>query len=263
MWTPRPLSVLLNLLGLLCSLLFAACGAGMIQTSDAGVHGSATPSDLTPRAIDHAVPPLVLHNPAPGALDVLVSVNMPGEGAERGKTIIGLSFLSHGTPVQILGNAQLLCNGTQLPIQHHAALFQLADAPTATLAGTTLSCTYQVGDTSTRFSFVVPSAPVFRSPKAEAPVSRSSQMVVAYKYDAQAGMLMGLVALGSGAKTVADHLNVPALGLATLDTSRFPPGSGSLALTQALAPRITWSGTLFRSLAGAGTATAQISVIWV
>jgi len=105
MWTPRPLYVSLRLLNLLGSLLFAACGAGTIQISDAGVHGPAAPSDLTTRAIDHAVPPVVLHDPAPGTLEMLVRVNMPGEGADRGNTMIGLSLLPHGTPVQILENA--------------------------------------------------------------------------------------------------------------------------------------------------------------
>jgi hypothetical protein len=206
---------------------------------------------------------VVLHDPAPGELEVVFNVNMLGYGADRGNTMIGLSFLSHGNVVQLVGNVQLLCNGKTLPVHQQYALFQLADASTNTLEGQTMNCTYRVGKISTMFSFMVPRAPVIRSPQDGAHVSQSTHTVVTYDYDAQDGKLFGIVALGPGAKTLTDHLNIPGPMQATLDTSTFPTGEGSFSLTQALAPRVAWTGTPFRSLDAEGTATAQVTVTWI
>jgi len=70
--------------------------------------------------------------------------------------------------------------------------------------------------------------------------------VVTYDYDAQAGKLLGIVALGPGAKTLATHLDTP--GQVTVDTSAFPTGAGSLSLSQALALSVTQTGSPFQSL---------------
>jgi hypothetical protein len=263
----RPILSLLSMLGLLCCLQFAACGnRGVGRSVHGGAQGTpvaAVPSDLSQSTIDHSVPPVVLHDPAPGELEVVFNVNMPGYGADRGNTMIGLSFLSHGNVVQLVGHEQLMCNGKAMPVHQQYALFQLVDAPSRTLEGQTMSCTYRVSNTSTTFSFRVPRAPVIRSPQDGARVPRSTHTIVIYDYDAPSGKLFGVVALGPGAKALSDHLNTPGPMQATLDTSAFPTGEGSLSLTQALTPRVALIGTPFRSLDAEGTATAQLTVTWI
>ena len=91
------------------------------------------------------VPLVILHDPAPGGLEVVFNVNIGGYGADHDKTMIGLSFLSHGNVVQLVGREQLMCNGRAMPVHQQHALFQLADAPTGTLEGKTMSCTYSAG----------------------------------------------------------------------------------------------------------------------
>lgn len=204
---------------------------------------------------------MVLHDPAPHELEVLLAITMGGYGDDRDKTMIGLSFSSHGKGVQLVGNTQLLCNGKALPVPQQYASFQLAAAPTTTLEGKTMRCTYRVGKTSTTFSFTLPHAPVIHSPKAGAQVPRSTHTVVTYDYDEHAGKLLGIVALGPGAKTWTDHLD-PSMRV-TLDTSAFPTGGGSLSLSQALTLNVTQIGAPFQSLTAEGMAEAQVTVTWI
>ncbi len=91
--------------------------------------------------------------------------------------------------------------------------------------------------------------------------SQSAHTVVTYDYDAQAGKLLGIVALGPGAKTLATHLDTP--GQVTLDTSAFPTGAGSLSLSQALALSVTQTGSPFQSLTAEGMADAMVTVTWI
>lgn len=262
----RPLcSFPLSTLALLCCVLIAACGSheirlpGLVQQAQSTV----APSPNTQSMIDRAIPPVILHNPAPHELEVVFHVNITSSGADSGNMIIGLGFLSHGNPVQLLGDVQLLCNGKAIPVHQHYALFQLANASPQTLQGKSLDCTYHVGNSTTSFSLSVPKAPVIRSPREGASVSRSPYTAVSYQYDSQSGRLLGLVALGDGAKTVASHLDISDQGQTTLDTSSFPPGKGSFALTQAFTPHVAWTGTPFRSLQAEGMATAQVSITWI
>ena len=165
----------LGTIALLCSLLIAACGSqeirlpGLVQQAQS----TAVPSPNTQSRSDRAVPPVILHNPAPHELEVVFDVNMTSSGADSGNMSIGLSFLSHGNPVQLLGDVQLQCNGKAMPVHQHYALFQLANALPQTLQGTSLDCTYHVGNSTTSFSLSVPQAPVIRSPREGASVSRS------------------------------------------------------------------------------------------
>ena len=262
----RPLCVFpLSTLTLLCCLLIAACGSQEIRLPGLAqqAQSTAAPSPNTQSISDRAIPPVILHNPAPHELEVVFDVNMTSSGADSGNMIIGLSFLSHGNPVQLLGDVQVRCNGKAMPVHQHYALFQLANAAPQTLQGTALDCTYHVSNSTTSFSLSVPQAPVIRSPREGASVSRSPHTAVSYQYDSQSGRLLGLVALGAGTKTIAAHLDISDQGQATLDTSTFPPGKGSIALTQALTPRVAWTGTPFRSLQAEGMATAQISITWI
>ncbi len=262
----RPTPYLLVALGLLFCLQLTACGSQGIPGSQGkdGKSQSAQMADpfssSSQSTTDYAVPPVILHNPAPGGLEVVFNVNMGGYGADREQTTIGLSFLSHGMVVQLAGHEQLMCNGRDMPVHQQYALFQLADGPTSTLEGMTINCSYSVDDVSTTFSFTVPRAPVIRSPQNGAQVSRSAHTVVTYNYDAQAGKLLGIVALGPGAKTFTSHVD-PSMQV-TLDTSAFPTGTGSLSLSQALAVSVAQTGSLFQSLTAEGMADALVTVTW-
>ncbi len=254
-------------LGLLFCLQLTACGSQGIPGSQ-GKDGKsqrlqiAGPFSASSQSTtDYAVPPVIVHDPAPSGLEVVFNVKMGGYGADREQTTIGLSFLSHGNVVQLAGHEQLMCNGGDMPVHQQYALFQLADAPTSTLEGKMMHCIYGVGNVSTTFSFTVPRAPVIRSPRDGAQVPRSAHTVVSYDYDVQAGKLLGMVALGPGAKTLATHLDTP--GQVTVDTSAFPTGAGSLSLSQALALSVTQTGSPFQSLTAEGTADAMVTVTWI
>jgi hypothetical protein len=263
----RPTLYLLGVLGLLFCLQLTACGSQGIPGSQ-GKDGKSQSAQMagpfsssSQSTTDYAVPPVILHNPAPGGLEVVFNVNMGGYGADREQTTIGLSFLSHEKVVQLAGHEQLMCNGRDMPVHQQYALFQLADGPTSTLEGKTINCIYSVSNVSTTFSFTVPRAPVIRSPQNGAQVSRSAHTVVTYDYNAQAGKLLGIVALGPGAKTFTDYVD-PSMQV-TLDTSAFPTGAGSLSLSQALAVSVTQTGSLFQSLTAEGMADALVTVTWV
>lgn len=252
-------------LSLFLSLQLAACGGPAYPVSQAATGNSqtgATPGQAS-SGVDHAVPLVILHDPAPGALEVVFNIDIAGYGADRGNTMIGLSFLSHGSVVQLAGHEQLLCNGKAMPVHQQYALFQLADAPSQSLAGKLMSCTYRVNTHTTTFSFVVPGTPVILSPHEGASVPRSTHTVVSYNYDARSGKLDGVVALGVLAKTVSKQLNTPGPMQTSLDTSAFPSGKGSLVLTEELTPRASWTGEAFRSLSAEGTASASVAVTWI
>ena len=69
---------------------------------------------------------------------------------------------------------------------------------------------------------------------------------------------MSIVALGAQAKAVA---SVSAPGVASVDTSQFPVGTGSITLNQTPVVEHA-SGAAFASLHMFCTAIAQIAVIW-
>lgn len=265
MRSQRPILYVFISLSLLFCLELAACGSQGIPGPE-GANGNpqaGSPPSSFQSISDQAVPPVILHDPAPGELEVSFNVNIAGYGADRGNTLIGLSFLSHGKVVQLIGHEELLCNGRAMPVHQQYALFQLVDAPSRTIEGKTMSCTYRGRNISTTFSFTVPRTPAIRSPQDGARVLRSGHTVVTYDYDAQGGKLLGIVALGPGAKTVTDHLNTPGPMQATLDTSAFTTGEGSFSLSLALAPRVTWIGMPFRSLDAEGTANVMVTVTWI
>ena len=261
----RPIRYLVRFLGLLCCLQLVACGsqgiAGSPEVNSRAPMASPSPSSASTTVDRWGGPPVILHDPAPHELEVVFTVNMGGYGADRDKTMIGLSFSSHGNGVQLVGHEQLLCNGKAMPVHQQYASFQLVDAPTRTLEGKTMNCTYRVGKTSTTFSFTVPRAPVIRSPQDGAQVPRSTRTVVSYDYNEQAGKLFGMVALGPGAKTFTDHVD-PSMQV-TLDTSAFPSGEGSFSLSQALAAKVTQRGEPFQSLTAEGMANAMVTVTWI
>jgi hypothetical protein len=210
---------------------------------------------------DRWVPPIVLRNPSPRQLEVYVIVTMGGyDRTSRETTTIGLSFGFSGQPVQFAGSERLTCNSTAIQLQNQVASFQIAEAPTRTLEGQTFICIYSAASTSATFTFIIPRAPVIRSPQDLAQVPRSTHTLV--MYHVQGGTLMGVVALGLQAKAIAPP-NAPNTGQVTLNTSAFPAGAGTISLTQALAPLVTQTGVPFKSLQAGGTAMTMVSVTWM
>lgn len=237
---------------LFCGSQLVGCGTG-----DQAVSGTSSSQS------SRAVTPVPLSNPSPGQLEVSVNIMIGGyDPPARETTSITLAFASHGHSIQFVGNEQLICNATAIQLHNRIASFQVMEAPTKTLEGRTYSCVYSVSGSSTMLSFTVPQAPAILTPENQAQVRRSAQTLITY--EVQEGKLQGIVALGPGpsAKAIA-RLNTPHSMQATIDSSAFPPGAGSIVLTQLLTPQLDQTGAAFESLSGRGTAMDMIAVIWV
>ncbi len=118
----RPTLYLLVALGLLFCLQLTACGSQGMPGSQ-GKDGKSQSAQMagpfsssSQSTTDYAVPPVIVHDPAPGGLEVVFNVNMGGYGADREQTTIGLSFLSHGKVVQLADHEQLMCNGRDMSV---------------------------------------------------------------------------------------------------------------------------------------------------
>ena len=233
-------------------LLLASCGTG-----DSAGTSSAQSS--------RALLPISLRNPSPRQLEAAISVAIGGyDRTSRDMTSIRLAFGFHERTVQFAGNEHLMCNGTAIPLHDQIASFQIAEAPTRTLEGRTFTCTYSASGASATLTFTVPQAPAILSPQDQARVPRGTHTLITY--EVQGGKGLGIVALGPGVgpggKAIA-QLDTPRNLQATVNTSAFPPGAGTIALTQQLAPQVTQTGMPFASLFTGGTAVAMIAVTWV
>ncbi len=248
----------------LCLLLVGCASQGTSISQGASAtqpaYGSQTAGTVLSQA-DRADPPVILRDPSPGQLEVFVNVMMGGyDRTTREQTMIGLGFASNGRIVQFAGQERLTCNGTSLPLHNRFAVFQVAEALTSSLEGKTFSCTYRASTASATLTFTIPHAPIIRSPQDLAQVPRKVNTLISYHV--QGGQLLGIVALGSGVKAIA-HLDTDGIMQATVDTSAFPPGNGSISLTQTLDPQATQTGVPFKSLGVAGTAMTMVAVTWV
>lgn len=257
-------SILLILVALFCSQL-AGCGSQQTTVSQ-GVsvaqlaNRSQTAGPFLSQT-DRWVPPVILRNPSPRQLEVFINVTMGGyDRTTRGTTMIGLDFQSSGRPVQFAGQERLTCNGTIMPLHNRIAKFDVAEVLTSSLEGKVFSCTYSAGSATATLVFTVPSAPVIRSPQDFAQLPRRTNTLISYH--AQGGKLLGIVALGPFAKALA-HLDIPGKMQATVDTSAFPKGPGTISLSQALAFQVTQTGVPFKSLFAGGTAMAMVDVTWI
>jgi hypothetical protein len=243
----------LLLLLVLVSLVSASC--------------SGTSTALGPRSdTDEAIVPVVLRNPAPSTLDVSMTVQFSQQTSQASlMTDVSLGFFSGGHPVQFAGGERATCDGVDLPLKNRVAVFEvLHQAPLAQAAGATVHCDYAASGSDASVLLLIPPAPAFTSPPMGAHVVRSVQTVVTYRYDPATSTVFGLVALApSSAVPKANALlNTPGPLQATVDTSSFAPGPGSLALWLSLTPQVTATGIPFKSLSASGTATVQVAVTW-
>lgn len=193
-------------------------------------------------------------------------VNMEQEtGDAQLMADVGLSFSQGEHIVQFAGNERVTCNGADLALKNRAATFQILHAPASQVAGTTMRCDYAAGAVAT-VSLQIPSPPAITSPQSGAHIARGTQTLITYRFDSATGSMMGIVALAvptsSQPKAIA-KLNTPGPLQATVDTSHFAPGPGSLALTASLAPHIVSSGLSFKSVNAGGSVMATTAVTWV
>ena len=160
----------------------------------------------------------------------------------------------------------MTCDGANLSLKDRAAVFQVLRAPAVQEVGKTVHCEYAAGGAVAGISLQIPSAPAIASPQSSAQVRRSAETLVTYQYDAATGTVLGIVAVGPPAspmpKAIA-RLNTPSPLRATIDTSRFASGSGSLALTMNLKPHIATTGVPFKSADAFGIATVLAAVTWI
>ncbi len=246
-----------------CCLFALLCLLGSSQLAACGTSntGSSQDTGIPPGQASLAgSPPLTLRDPSPSQLTVFVAVQIGGyDAVTRDKTTIDLLFSSKGRAVQFAGSEQLVCNGKALPLHSRPEDSQIA-GPTSALEGQTFHCTYSAGHTSATLTFTVPHTPTISVPRDQARLPHSKNTLVVY--NTQGGTLMGIVALGSGAKAIA-HLATPGAGRATVDTSSFPTGAGSITLTETFTIPVTQTGTPFVSLGARGDVLVSIDVTWI
>ena len=251
---------------LLLALSVAGCGAAATR-SPGGTYSTTTPVPSGQGSeSDKYVPPVILRNPAPGTLDISLSVQINQQtGDAQSMTEIGLGFLSAGQTVQFAGDERVACNGADLSLKNRTAGFQVLRAPSAQVAGTTLHCDYAAGGAMASVALQIPSAPAITSPPMGAQVVRNAQTLVTYRVDPDTETVVGVVALApaSPSPKALGRLNTPGPLQATVDTSGFTPGPGSLVLTASLTPQIAATGMPFKSVRAFGMAIAPVAVTWI
>ncbi len=250
---------------MLLALVISGCANQPSPPAGRMSHGDTTTGSSSS---DSAVAsPVVLRDPAPGALSLNMFVDMSQEsGDTQNMTTVGLSFSQGDHIVQFAGNERVTCNGDDLALKDRTATFQIMHAPTTQVAGTTVRCDYAAGGAVASISLRVPAQPAITSPQSGDRVTRCTQTLISYRFDQTAGTMMGLVALAvptSPQPKAIAKLNTPGPLQATIDTSIFAPGPGSVILTMSLTPHITTSGASFKSVNSGGNATVSTAVTWV
>ena len=206
---------------------------------------------------DHGLPPsITLADTSPTYLDVTAGITIGGyDSSTRSITEIAIQFFSHAAPGRLVSfqkGEMLACQG-EAPVPLGTGFDQRY--PTATVAGRSFTCRYISGQSAATLQFLIPRAPTIHSPTEGATVARSRATPIRFQAD---GAVEGIVALGAKDKAIAQ---VDAPGVASVDTSQFAAGSGTIALTQF--PRVVKAtATAFASFQTHCTAVAQIEVTW-
>lgn len=249
---------------MLLALVIAGCGTSPLSPAG-GSHSSTVVS--TTHNSDAAPSPVVLHDPAPGTLNVSMWVNVEQvTGDAQLMADVGLSFSQGEQIVQFAGNERVTCNGADLALKNRAATFQILHAPVTQAAGTTMRCDYTAAGGVASISLRIPSPPAITAPHSGAQIARGMQTLITYRFDSTTGSMMGIVALAvptSAQPKAIAKLNTPGPLQATVDTSHFAPGPGSVVITASLAPHIVSSGLSFKSMNAGGSVMATTAVTWV
>jgi hypothetical protein len=243
----------------------SGCGAAGIDAAGGDHLASTSVSQGSASISDHAVPLILMHDPAPSLLDVSLSVSITQQSSDAEPRIaVGLGFDSGGKGVQFAGDERVSCAGVALALKNRAATFEVFDAPASQATGTVLHCEYTAGTMNAGIALEIPQAPAIISPAAGAHVPRSSRTIVTYHVDPATSSAPGIVALApsSPSPKALARVNVPRPMQAVVDTSGFAPGQGTLALTTTLSPRVTSTGAAFKSVRADGTAMVGVAVTW-
>jgi len=241
--------------------LFCLLVGSQLVACESDSAGNSQDTGIPPaNASKAAPPPISLSDPSPSQLTVFLLMQIGGYDAQtRDKTTLGFLFSSKNRTVWFVGSEQLICNGKAVSLHTQPEDPQIVQ-PTNVLEGQPFHCTYTTGHTSATLIFTVPRTPTISAPQNQARLPRSKNTLVIY--NTQGGTLMGIVALGSLAKAIA-RLATPHPGQATIDTSSFPTGPGSIALTETLPSSITQTGTPFSSLGSRADVLVTINVTWI
>lgn len=203
--------------------------------------------------VDRAVPQTTISDTSPARLNVVVGVTEGGyDASTAAMTEISIQFFFQGNLVRFQNDETLACNnaGATHLITGFDQMY-----PTVNVAGKAFSCTYTSGQYTTPLQFFIPSIPRILTPTQGASMIRSSATVIQFQGEEP---ISGIVASGRQDKAVAV---ITASGTATVDTSHFNAGQGSIALTQY--PSITnVTASAFASFRANCTAIAQVNVTW-
>lgn len=266
--------------GIALSVVFlvTACGSPQSRTGASGIPSRPTTSARTTTIIDPALdsvsgpttsagritivdqagpPPIVLADSSPGNLAVSVYLMAGGyDAASRNISELAIGFSAQGHPVQFVGSETVICNGAVLP--RGGGTFD-TKLPTENLAGKQLTCTYKASTHTASFTFTAPPALSIVSPLEQATVARSSRTLIRFQVGGNSTMFY-VIALGANQKAWTYPVGSTPTQ-ATVDTSAFSPGRGSITLSQSFTLS-DLHGTGFASVDGHGDAVQQNAVTW-
>jgi hypothetical protein len=230
-----------TIVAILLAALAFACGGG--------------PPELTSQA---GPSPVVLSDTSAGRLDVFVRLTMGGyDPATRDRTMIDVNFEHGAHPVRFVADEHVVCGG--LALQRFTGAFE-GTLPTASIAGTVMTCAYTSGEHSAPISFRVPQAPVILAPRDREQVPHGANTAV--RYTAEPDPTMWVIAISPRAKAVAKPDSMTPAG-ATIDTTALLTGAGTIAITQPGLPLHELQATQFQSVTGGATAATVVVVEWI
>jgi hypothetical protein len=202
---------------------------------------------------DHGVPLIVLADTAPARLEVVIEITEGGYDATAASTTdIAIQFISHGRLVAFRNDETIACNRSPaIPI---GTGFDGRYA-TTDIVGTHFTCIYTSGQNQATIQFLVPLAPTILSPTQGAMVKRSSATPIHFQGGSPDATI---AAFATQNKAIAQ---IVASGMASVDTSRFTAGPGSITLTQFLTSAQA-AAPAFATFHVTCTAIAHQDVVW-
>jgi len=198
-------------------------------------------------------PPIAIADTSPRYLNVTVNISMGGYDATTSATTdLIVSFSANNRAVLFQKGETLTCNDeqpTQLTtwIEHRYASAAVSDK--------VFTCIYTSGQNAASIHFRMPTAPSILDPSQGATVTRSTSTPIHFT---ATGNITAIVALGVRDKAIA---RITTTGTASVDTSQFAAGAGSINLTQY--PTVTeGTAAAFASFRTNATAIARSDVTW-
>jgi hypothetical protein len=202
--------------------------------------------------------PVVLKDTSAAQLSVIVALNVGGyDNTTRDSTRFDVMFESDGHPVRFVAGEGVACAGVAL--KAFIGSFEGSFA-TASIADTVMTCRYTSGQQSASLTFHVPKRLVILSPREHEQLQRGRSTIVSYT--GSGDPTIWVVALSKMYKASAQ----PGANLtgATIDTSSFTAGDGSIAITDPNNfPLPDLQASQFKSASGSARRMTMVSVVWV